>query len=390
VRFDTAAYPLYWAVILAPSLPYLLLALSYRRFLNRKIEEASARLSDSLKRAYAMAYGDPSVKKSQEDFYHWRTYVTPLLIASVIVASFAGVALSIAGMPLPGVQEGIIKKMATTPIAVTTGALGAYLFGLDDLVRRHATADLSAAAFHSAWVRIAMASAVGGVLNGMLTPQAVAIPLAFAIGTIPLGAIWRFAQEKASLRPDLGKFWEPDLHLLQGLTKDARDRLIQEGIDSVERLACADPVRLLFRTNIEWNVILDIVDQAMLINYVGEKIADLRQLGVRGSIEMADLHERSLANGNTETEIALGKHTLALAGQALGGGVDAAENIAYGLSNDAAVDFVWQQYDSVYPIEENDQAKRAKKKQMPPPVAVPDSAQTPGARTPEKPPRAKI
>ncbi len=80
-----------------------------------------------------------------------------------------------------------------------------------------------------------MACAVGAVLNGMSTPEAAAVPVAFAVGTLPLAAIWKFMQEKAGLKTDAGKFWEPDLYLVQGLTQDARDRLVQEQIDSVER-----------------------------------------------------------------------------------------------------------------------------------------------------------
>ncbi len=115
MRFTTPAYALYWLLILAPAVPYILLALSYRRFLRRKIEEASTRLSDSLKKAYAEAYGDPSVEKSQQDFYHWRTYVLPLVLASAIVVWFSAVALAVGGMPLAGLPDAVVKKMASTP-----------------------------------------------------------------------------------------------------------------------------------------------------------------------------------------------------------------------------------------------------------------------------------
>jgi hypothetical protein len=289
-------------------------------------------------------------------------------------------------MPLTGVPSAVVRKMASAPVAVIAGALGAYLFGLDDLVRRHATSDLSSAAFHTTWVRIAMASAVGGVLNGMSTPEAAAVPLAFAVGTLPLAAIWKFMQEKAGLKTEAGKFWEPDLYLVSGLTQDARDRLVQEQIDSVERLAYADPVRLLFRTNNEWNVFLDIVDQALLINYVGAKIASLRDCGVRGSIEMADLYERSPENENTKEEIEHAKQMFVLVGKALDIDVEAARNIGYTLSNDALVQFVWAQYDAVYPIDDDteDDATEEEKASATKSVSVPGSVKTPGSVTVQK------
>ena len=348
MAFDTPGYFLYWLLVFAPALPYVVLNLSYRRILSRKIDEAAARLTEDTKKAYAKAYGDPSVRKSLENFYHWKTYVAPLALTSVIASAFTAVALAVAGLPLPGLPEDLVKKMAAAPIAVLAGALGAYLFGLDDLVRRHASADLSSSALHTTWVRVAMSSGVGAVLHGMSTPLAVAVPLAFGVGTLPIASIWAFVREKAKLQADEGKFWEPDLYRIQGLTKAARDRLIQEEIDSVQRLGCSDPVRLLFRTNIEWNVILDLIDQALLINFVGDKIVALRELGIRGAIEMADLYERSPDNENTQEEIDHAPVMLALVGHALGFNADAARNLGYVLSNDALVQFVWEHYDSVY------------------------------------------
>lgn len=357
MAFDTPAYLLYWLLILAPALPYAVLNLSYRRILSRKIDEAAARLTEDTKKAYAKAYGDPSVRQSLQQFYHWRTYVAPLALTSIIASVFTAVALAIVGLPLPGLPETLVTKMATTPVAVIGGAFGAYLFGLDDLVRRHATADLSSSALHTTWVRVSISAGIGAILHGMSTPQAVAVPVAFAVGTLPLSSIWAFIRERANLRTDEGRFWEPDLYRLQGLTKPARDRLVQEEIDSVQRLACSDPVRLLFRTNIEWNVILDLIDQALLVNFVGDKIVALRELGIRGAIEMADLYERSPELDNTADEVAHAPVMLALVGTALGSNADAARNLAYVLSNDALVQFVWEHYDSVY--SETDSAKDA-------------------------------
>lgn len=338
---------LYWLLVIAPALPYVVLNISYRRILKQKITEAAARLTPKTAKAYAKAYGDPDVTKTLQRFYHWSTYIAPLVLTSVIAATFATIALAKAQLPLALLSDPVMAAMRNASLAMLAGALGAYLFGLDDLVRRHATADLSSSALHTTWVRIAMSAGVGAMLPVTKMPDPVALPLAFAVGTLPLSSIWTFVRQRFGLTIDEGKVWEADLHLIEGMTKATRDRLIAEDIDNVQRLAYADPVRLLFRTNIEWNVILDFIDQALLISYVREKIVLLRGLGIRGAIEVAELYDRN-EDDNEKAEIAHAKRMLARVGKIMGNTEDDAINLAYQMSNDPLVDFVWWHYDAVY------------------------------------------
>jgi hypothetical protein len=53
---------------------------------------------------------------------------------------------------------------------------------------------------------------------------------------------------------------------LQELTRRVRDRLYDDDIGSVQSLPFADLVRPLRHANIEWNRILDVVEQAMLVS----------------------------------------------------------------------------------------------------------------------------
>jgi hypothetical protein len=48
--------------------------------------------------------------------------------------------------------------------------------------------------------------------------------------------------------------------MLRGLSPDVIDRLRDEGIDSTMRLAYADSIRLLLKTNFEWKTILDMIE----------------------------------------------------------------------------------------------------------------------------------
>jgi hypothetical protein len=198
-------------------------------------------------------------------------------------------------------------------------------------------------------VRIALAAGFGAVLAGMGTPNAAGIPVAFALASFPLTEMmWSFIRRRFQVDAENGRAWEPDLHLIEGLTISAKNRLLAEEIDSCQRLAFTDPVRLLFRTNIEWNVILDSVDQAMLANYVGDKIGGLRALGIRGAIELAELTSRKQENGDTPTEIGNAQRMLGLVGTVLGQGRDAAYNLSFVLNNDPQVDFIWKNWGTVF------------------------------------------
>jgi hypothetical protein len=339
----------YWLLILTPALPYVVLNLSYRRILGRKIAEVESRLSRDIRALYAQAYGDPDIRKSLEQFYHWTTYVAPVGLTMLVAAAFAAVGVAVAGLPLPGLPESLLKAMRATSPIVLAGAAGAYLWGIDDCVKRHGSADMSSNALHATWVRIALAAGFGAVLAGMGTPSAAGIPVAFALATLPLTEMmWSFMRRRFQVDAENGKAWEADLHLIEGLTVNAKNRLLAEEIDSCQRLAFTDPVRLLFRTNIEWNVILDSVDQAMLANYVGEKIAGLRALGIRGAIELAELTSRKPENGDSPAAIGNAQRVLGLVGAVLGQGRDAAYNLSFVLNNDPQVDFIWKNWGTVF------------------------------------------
>ena len=49
---------------------------------------------------------------------------------------------------------------------------------------------------------------------------------------------------------------------------------------------------MLLRTSIEWKTILDIIDGAILFNYLGEKASVLRTKGIRTAIELAELGDK--------------------------------------------------------------------------------------------------
>jgi len=87
--------------------------------------------------------------------------------------------------------------------------------------------------------------------------------------------------------------------------------------------------------------VIDVVDQAILVNYIGDKIEALRPVGIRGAIEMTVLGEPAGGGGTAEQRVA---HVIAIVAQRLGGTEAEARNLGDNLYEDGQVDLIWQLY----------------------------------------------
>jgi hypothetical protein len=121
---------------------------------------------------------------------------------------------------------------------------------------------------------------------------------AIAVGAFPVQTILDFLKGQAHSKLGFTGMSEPaelpTLHYLQGMTPAMLQRLNSEGNESAEHLAGADPFKMLLNTNLEWKVILDLIDQAILFGYIGDQIVGLRPMGVRGAIEFGTLHKPAI------------------------------------------------------------------------------------------------
>ena len=166
---------------------------------------------------------------------------------------------------------------------------------------------------------------------------------AFALGAFPTKTLLNFAKEQAKKRFNISaepsQAEEPTLHKIQGQTADMIDRLSEEGLNSSEHIANADPIRLLLRTNFGWKVILDTIDQAILFNYIGQKIEQLRPIGIRGAIEMVEV-----GKGLVSTDPDVKTHaeqTLGLIASKLGEDEHGVRNLIQTLVADPQVGFIF-------------------------------------------------
>jgi hypothetical protein len=135
--------------------------------------------------------------------------------------------------------------------------------------------------------------AVGAVVGALMNDR-LAWPVAFALGALPMSAVRTFVAGRArkALRlPDPSTVKaKPSFTALQGWNDELLEKLTRAKIFSVEELACTNQFQLFLRSNLDWRVILDLSDQAMLILYIGEAIEKLRPLGIRSAVELAEIN----------------------------------------------------------------------------------------------------
>jgi F0F1-type ATP synthase assembly protein I len=177
------------------------------------------------------------------------------------------------------VDEQEVWTTALTPTAtpVTFAFLGAYFFAIQMLFRRYVRSDLRGSAYVAVVMRIVIALIGIWVITGFAkaTPwgddESKLLLVGFAVGVFPVVAwqitrnimvkIFRFALP--SLQPEMA------LNCLDGLTVWHEARLEEEDIENVPNMATADIVSLLISTRFPADRIVDWVDEAILLTYLG-------------------------------------------------------------------------------------------------------------------------
>jgi tetratricopeptide (TPR) repeat protein len=173
------------------------------------------------------------------------------------------------------------------------GYLGAYVFSVQELVRRYNTFDLRPQVYSSILVRMLIAavitfvgasviSAGGGQLASRASgtraePQAWAAVLAFMIGVFPSSGLRWFSQQ---IKPLLGSATDQTTELplrnILGVSSWHESRLAEMGIDDAQNLATADIRKLLLTTQFDTQQIVHWIDQAILYVKAGSRIDRFR------------------------------------------------------------------------------------------------------------------
>ena len=330
----------FWALCIVAASAHPLILLSYARlFANRK------RSIDALYASTAQGGDDRSLGGVLTTVYekesNWRGFFVPAAICSVL--SFAAAAVMIEQAPNVenplglGEASPLSQYLESANYTAILGFGGAYLASLYGLIDRFRSLTLSTFLLHLAWFRLLFGAAFGAIIANFAA-EGLAGPAAFAMGFLPirelLDVVARFARRafgtEGAARPQQETNW----NLVQGATPDIIERLEEADVTSVSALASQNPIALMHRTNIHWRVLIDLMDQAILITYVHDKIGSLRVIGIRGAIEAGIVYGRI---NNPD-----GAGTVTAVAQILACGEECARNLIRNLAEDAQVRLLYQ------------------------------------------------
>lgn len=283
-----------WLLVVIPSLIYPCLVLFYRRILKYKQLEIEALMSrgNVLKRyvdAFTTADQKP-VDRLIHLHYALTNYGLPVLVNMAVTTLGTLLCTIRLGVPL-GLSPEMVTLLKATPDAVLAGLTGAYLWGMYGIIQRYRSVDLSAVSMHDMWLRMIIAASIGWLIGKSVQPP-LDLWAAFGIGAFPLQTLIEFVKSQTGRQftlADAAKAEPPTVYLVQGATSPVIERLSEEGLTSIEHLAYADPIKLLLKTNLEWKMILDLIDQSILLTYIDEKASSIRADGIRGAIELSKI-----------------------------------------------------------------------------------------------------
>jgi tetratricopeptide (TPR) repeat protein len=164
--------------------------------------------------------------------------------------------------------------------------LGAYVFSIQELIRRYNTYDLQPQVYSSILVRMLVATTItfagasmlmasGETLSsaeagaGAAEPTGWAALLAFLIGIFPSRGL-RWFQSRANQAVDTGGEQGNSLSVreIQGISTWHESRLLEMGVDDVQNLATIDIRKVLLSTRFDTQEIVNWIDQAILLDKV--------------------------------------------------------------------------------------------------------------------------
>jgi hypothetical protein len=276
---------------------------------------------------------------------------TVVLIA--LAFSFAGVQL---GLPSQ-LQSFLVGNAYARDVAA--GGIGGLVWGIYELCERYRSGDFPPDALFTLGARLLVLGGVGAVV-GVIVNDRLAWPVAFGLGVLPTPAVRSYIADRTRKALSIANPSDapamPPLTALQGWNTELSEKLARAGISSIQELACSNQFQLFLRSNLEWRVILDLSDQAMLILYIGEAIERLRPLGIRSAVELADI------NWSKDDQDFFGDLTPAQSIQsiasALGMEEQSVQLLIVSLSGDATVNFLGALWSDDTPDDDADDDSR--------------------------------
>lgn len=271
---------------------------------KRKADDVLLSISASCAKIYLGTFQslpvDEEAAKAEFKKFYLSWYGRKYLLAPILIIMVAAIILSysLADTGVFNLKE--FNKIPVIageyihlpPIAVAAG-IGAYGFVAWDLIWRIARRNLSPSDILGAAVRMVIAIPLGYSFAALLKDDLGPF-IAFAAGAFPLETVETILQRLANKQfgVEMGASASKDqVTELSCVDRVIADRLQDADVTTVGQLAYCDPVQICMRTNLSFAFVSDITGQALAWIYLGNKLVDLRILGLRGAVEIRSLCE---------------------------------------------------------------------------------------------------
>lgn len=265
-------------------------------------------------------------ESQEEDLYD--LYNDPfafiLAVCYLFIITFIGLGMLFVG-PGVGYEDFAVTQLGDwefpqqgSRLIMGMSFLGAYVWGVQYILRRYSLNDLIPAVYFNLNIRMILASAIALVLynatqvffidetnatsqfNIRIWPA-----LAFVIGFYPeRGLDWLTKKLPIFSETNL-LFRNAPLHIIEGVGNYDVMRLQELGIDSCYDLAVVDFIPLLLKTPYTTRQLADWILQAKLCTYFGYTVEELRKVGIRTIKDLADLEEKEIDELAKETSLSV-------------------------------------------------------------------------------------
>jgi len=208
--------------------------------------------------------------------------------AIVLLVTVATIAVTAVASSLPVTLGWLTPPSLGLPHAAIAALAGAYMWVVDDLISRARRLDMEPSDLHWATLRLLISIPMGYAFSSVAIKE-LAPFIAFALGAFPITALTemlrRLSKKSLSLE-DTPLESADSIIKLDGTNREMVERLALIDLRTVLQIAYCDPVHTTMRSNISFNVITDLMGQALVRIYLRDGCNKIAPMGLRGAVEV--------------------------------------------------------------------------------------------------------
>jgi hypothetical protein len=176
------------------------------------------------------------------------------------------------------------------PVPALAALAGAYMWVMNDLISRARRLDLAPSDVEMQVLRLIVSIPMGYAF-AYIAPKYGPF-IAFSLGAFPFvtltGMLRRVTNKLLNIEPKDHEVVD-GIVKLQGTDRAIVERLANEGITTITQIAYCDPVRITMRSSLSFNLVTDLMNQALVWLYLKEDLEKIRPLSLRGAVEVKHL-----------------------------------------------------------------------------------------------------